>query len=71
MTVLKSSKKHFEPSTTCKDHIYILVFHKEHKNADHMELNGDRVSAPELERHTGSKLVWIQLYFHHLGMKIL
>ena len=24
--------------------------------------------APELERHRGSKFVWVQFYFHHIGM---
>ena len=45
--------------------MYTLVFHKEHKNADNMKLNEDQFSARELERHRGSKFVWVQFYFHH------
>ena len=45
--------------------MYILVFHKKHKNADNMELNEHRDSARELERHRGSEFVWVQFYFHH------
>ena len=48
--------------------MYILVFHKEHKNADTMELNEHRTLAPELERHTGPELLRVPLYFHCLSI---
>ena len=51
--------------------MYILVFHKEHKNADNMELDEHQEWASELERHRGSKFVWVQFYFHHIGMEAL
>ena len=34
-------------------------------------MNEHRDSAPELERHRGSKFVWVQFYFHHWGMEAL
>ena len=45
--------------------MYILVFHKEHKNPDNMEQNENLDSARELEKHRGSEFVWVQFYFHH------
>ena len=33
-----------------------------------MELDEHQEWASELERHRGSKFVWVQFYFHHIGM---
>ena len=34
--------------------MFILMFHKEHTNADHVRLDEDRDLAAELEGHTGT-----------------
>ena len=36
-----------------------------------MELDEHQEWASELERHRGSKFVWVQFYFHHIGMEAL
>ena len=61
--VLSRGAEHRDDKLSLNSHesivMYILVFHKKHKNADHMKLNGDQFSASELERHRGSKFVWV------------
>ena len=64
-TILFSSLKHHSTSGIVPRAVVIEV-HLSEIVSDGGVLS--KPCEPKLERHRGSKFVWVQFYFHHIGM---